>query len=82
MFLQHKNDQHSEIISKKIRFKLVMDGSQAQIGVDVSDMNLPVINYSTVRSLISCACWERFNWDISITFLNAKAEEETKHQIS
>ena len=57
-----------------------MDGSRAQIGVDVFDTYAPVIDYSTVRLLISLAFgnkWEMFHWGISAAFTNAKAEEET-----
>ena len=57
-----------------------MDGSRAQIGVDVFDTYALVIIYSTVRLLISLPFgnkWEMFHWDISVAFTNAKAEEET-----
>ncbi len=57
-----------------------MDGSRAQVGVDVFDTYAQVIYYSTVGLLISLAFgnhWEMFNWDISGAFTNAKAEEET-----
>ncbi len=59
---------------------MAMDGSRAQVRVDVFDTYAPVIDYSTVRLLISLAFgnhWEMFHWDILITFTNAKAEEET-----
>ena len=54
-----------------------MDGSRAQTGVDVFDTYAPVIDYSTVRLLISLAFgnnWVMFHWDISVAFTNAKAE--------
>jgi hypothetical protein len=56
-----------------------MDGSHAQIGVDVFETCTPVIDYSTLRLLISlafCNHWEIFHWDISVALTNAKAEEE------
>ena len=46
-----------------------MDGSRAQIGIDVFDTYAPIIDYSTVRLLISLAFgnkWEMFHWDISV----------------
>ena len=78
ILLKRKRDQFGEITKHKAR--LVMDGSRAQIGVDVFDTYAPVIDYSTVRLLISLAFgnnWELFHWDISVAFTNAKAEEET-----
>jgi hypothetical protein len=78
ILLKRKRDQHQEITKYKAR--LVMDGSRAQIGVDVFDTYAPVIDYSTVRLLISLSFgnnWEMFHWDISVAFTNAKAEEET-----
>jgi hypothetical protein len=78
ILLKRKRDQHHEITKYKAR--LVMDGSRAQIGVDVFDTYAPVIDYSTVRLLISLAFgnnWEMFHWDISVAFTNAKSEEET-----
>jgi hypothetical protein len=42
-------------------------------------MYVPVIDYSTVRLLLSLAFgnnWAMFQWDISVAFTNAKAEEE------
>ncbi len=58
-----------------------MDGFRAQIGVDVFVSYAPVIDYSTVRLLISLAFgnnnWEMFHWEISVAFTNAKSEEET-----
>ena len=57
-----------------------MVGSKAKIGTDVFDTYAPVIDYSTVRLLISLAFrnnWEMFHWDVAVAFTNAKAEEET-----
>jgi len=57
-----------------------MDGSRAKVGEDFFDTYAPVIDYSTVRLLISLAFgnnWAMFHWDISGAFTNAKAEEET-----
>ena len=57
-----------------------MDGSKAKVGIDVYDTYAPVIDYSTVRLLISLAFgnnWEMFHWDISVAFSNAKAGEES-----
>jgi hypothetical protein len=75
ILLKRKRDKHAEITKHKAR--LVVDGSRAQIGID---KYAPVIDYSTVRLLISLAfgnnC-EMFHWDISVAFTNAKAEEET-----
>ncbi len=62
----------------KHEWSLVMDGSRAQVGVDVFDTYAPIIDYSTVRLLISlafCNHWEMFHWDISVAFTNATAEE-------
>ena len=53
ILLKRKRDQFGEITKHKAR--LVMDGSRAQIGVDVFDTYAPVIDYSTVRPLISLA---------------------------
>ena len=78
ILLKRKRDQHQEI--SKYKARMVMDGSRAQIGIDVFDTYAPVIDYSTVRLLISLAFgnkWEMFHWDISVAFTNAKAEEET-----
>ncbi len=89
ILLKRKRDKHAEITKHKAR--LVMDGSRAQIGIDVFDTYAPVIDHSfdtyapvidhsTVRLLISLAFgnnWEMFHWDISVAFTNAKAEEET-----
>jgi hypothetical protein len=78
VLLKRKRDQHQEITKYKAR--MVMDGSRAQVGVHVFDTYAPVIDYSTVRLLISLAFgnhWEMFHWDISVAFTNAKAEEET-----
>ena len=72
ILLKRKRDQHQEITKYKAR--MVLDGSRAQIGIDVFDTYAPVIDYSTVRLLISLAFgnkWEMFHWDISV-----KAEEE------
>ncbi len=44
--LKRKGDQFGEIIEHKAR--LGMDGSRAQVGVDVSDTYAPVIDYSIV----------------------------------
>ena len=69
ILLKRKRDQHREITKYKAR--LVMDGSRAQIGIDVFDTYAPVIDYSTVRLLISLAFgnnWEMFHWDISVAF--------------
>ena len=44
------------------------------------DTYAPVIDYATVRLLISLAFgnnWQMFYWDISVAFTIAKAEEET-----
>ncbi len=57
-----------------------MNGSRAQIGIDVFDIYTPVIDYSTFWLWISLAFgnkWEMFHWNISVAFTNAKAEEET-----
>ena len=47
ILLKRERDQHHEI--SKYKARLVMDGSRAQIGVDVFDSYAPVIDYSTVR---------------------------------
>ena len=66
----------------KYRARWVMDGSRAQMGVAVFDTYAPVIDYSTVLLLFRLAFgnnWEMFHlrWDISVSFTNAKSEEET-----
>ncbi len=58
--LKRKLDQFGEISKHKAR--LVMDGSRAQIGVDVFDTYAPVIDYSTVLLLISLAFGN--NWEL------------------
>ncbi len=76
--LKRKRDQHQEITKYKAR--MVMDGSRAQVGVNVFDTHAPIIDYSTVRLLISLTFgnhWAMFHWDISVAFTNAKAGEET-----
>jgi hypothetical protein len=78
VLLKRKRNQHQEIIKYKAR--MVMDGSGAQIGVDVFNTYAPVIDYSTDWLLISLAFgnhWEMFHWDISVAFTNANAEKET-----
>jgi hypothetical protein len=81
VLLERNHDQHQEFTKYKAR--MVMDGSRAQVGVDVFDTYAPVIDYSTVGtvplliSLAFCDHWEMFHWDISVAFTNAKAEEET-----
>ena len=78
ILLKRKRDQFGHISKHKAR--MVMDGSKAIVGVDVFDTYAPVIDYSTVRLLISLAFgnhWEMYHWDISVAFTNAKAEEET-----
>ncbi len=49
-----------------------MDGSIAQIEVDVFDTDWLFNSAIVSQSYI----WQMFQWDISITFTNAKAEEE------
>jgi hypothetical protein len=78
ILLKRKCDQHEEI--PKYKARLVMDCSRAKVGEDVFDTYAPVINYSTVRLLISLAFgnnWTMFHWDIPVAFTNANAEEET-----
>jgi hypothetical protein len=51
-----------------------------QVGVDVFDTFAPVIDYSSVRLLISTAFgngWDMYHWDISVAFTNADAHEQT-----
>jgi hypothetical protein len=57
-----------------------MDGSLQKVGIDVFDTFAPVIDYSTVRLLISTAFgngWEMYHWDISVAFTNADSHEPT-----
>ena len=57
-----------------------MDGSKAVIGKDVYETFSPVVDYSTVRLLVSFAFanrWKIKHWDISVAFTNALAIEET-----
>ncbi len=78
ILLKRKRDQHKEIT--KYQARLVMDGSRAKVGEDVFYTYAPVIDYSTVRLLISLAFgnnWAMFHLGISVAFTNAKAEEET-----
>ncbi len=66
-----------------INIMKVMDSSRAKLGLvgdHVFDTYAPVTDYSTVRFLISLAYgnnWAMFQWDISVAFTNATAEEET-----
>ncbi len=62
VLLKRKRDQHQEITKYKAR--MAMDGSRAQVGVDVFDTYAQVIDYSTVWLLISLAFgnhWEMFH---------------------
>ncbi len=57
-----------------------MDGSRQKVGVDVFGTFAPVIDYSTVRILVSAAFghgWEMYHWDISMGFTNADSLEPT-----
>ena len=57
-----------------------MDGSRLQVGLDVFDTFSPVIDYATVRLLISLAFgnnWSMYHWDISVAFTNADCHEPT-----
>ena len=57
-----------------------MDGSKAVIGKDVYETFSPVVDYSTVRLLVSFAFanrWKINQWDISVAFNSALAIEET-----
>ena len=50
-----------------------MDGSKAKVGIDVFDAYAPVIDYSTVRLLISLAFgnkWEMFHWESSLGYIS------------
>ena len=46
ILLKRKRDQHQEI--SKYKARMVMDGSRAQIVIDVFDTYAPAIDYSTV----------------------------------
>ena len=61
ILLKRKRNKHAEITKHKAR--LVMDGSRAQIGIDVFDTYAPVIDYSTVSLLISLAFFGN-NWEM------------------
>ena len=57
-----------------------MDGSKAVVGRDVFDTFSPVIDFPSLRLLISLAFgngWEMRHWDISVAFTNALPEEPT-----
>jgi hypothetical protein len=78
ILLKRKRNQFREI--SKYNCRLVMDGSRQKVGVDVFDTFAPVIDYSTVRLLISTAFgkrWEMYHWDISAAFTNADSHEPT-----
>ena len=56
-----------------------MDGSKAKVGIYVFDTYAPVIDYSTIRLLLSLAFgnkWEMFHWDISVAFTNARLKKK------
>ena len=45
----------------------------AKVGIDVFDTYAPVIDYSTVRLLISLAFgnkWEMFHWESSLGYIS------------
>ena len=76
ILLKRKRIQHMEI--KKHKYRLVVDGSKEVVGRDVFDTYAHVIDYSTIRLLISLAFgngWEMRHWDISVAFTNALAQE-------
>ena len=78
ILLKRKRNQFREI--SKYKCRLVMDGSRQKVGIDVFDTFAPVIDYSTVRLLISTAFgngWEMYHWDISVAFTNADSHEPT-----
>ena len=78
ILLKRRRDQFQEI--KKHQCQLVMDGSPAVVDSDVFDAYSPVINFSSLRSLIILAfgnAWEMRRWDISVAFTNALPEEPT-----
>jgi len=78
ILLKRKRNQFHEI--SKYKCRLVMDGSRQVVGVDVFDTFAPVIDYSSVRLLISTAFgngWDMYHWDISVAFTNADAHEQT-----
>ena len=78
ILLKRKRNKFREI--SKYKCRLVMDGSRQIVGVDVFDTFAPVIDYSTVRLLISTAFgnrWDMFHWDISVAFTNADSHENT-----
>jgi hypothetical protein len=73
ILLKRKRDQQKEITKYKAR--LVMVGSRAKVVEDVFDTYALVIDYSTVRLLISLAFgnnWAMFHWHISVSFKKAK----------
>ena len=79
MILLKRNGNKLREISK-YKCRLVMDGSRQRVGIDVFDTFSPVIDYTTVRMLISIAFgngWKMFHWDISVAFTNADAHEPT-----
>ena len=78
ILLKRKRNKLREI--SKYKCRLVMDGSRQRVGIDVFDTFSPVIDYTTVRMLISIAFgngWKMFHWDISVAFTNADAHEPT-----
>ena len=58
ILLKRKRDQHREIT--KYNARLLMDGSRAKVGVYVFDTYAPVIDYSTVRLLMSIGFGNKF----------------------
>ena len=78
ILLKRKRNKFREI--SKYKCRLVMDGSRQEVGKDVFDPFSPVIDYATVRLLISLAFgngWKMFHWDISVAFTNADVHEPT-----
>ena len=54
------------------------NGSRQEVGKDCFDTFAPVVDYSSVRLLVSLSFanqWHMFHWDISTAFVNAMAEE-------
>ena len=79
MILLKRKRNKFRVISK-YKCRLVMDGSRQEVGIDVFKTFSQVIDYTTVRLLISIAFgngWKMFHWDISVAFTNADSHEPT-----
>ena len=76
ILLRRKRNRFGEI--ERYKARIVCNGSRQEVGKDCFDTFAPVVDYSSVRLLVSLSFanqWHMFHWDISTAFVNAMAEE-------